>query len=261
MRVCSLASSSKGNCNIVYTDDEILLVDMGISLRELEEKFIRLKLDMSKIVGVLISHEHSDHTKGILSLVRKFNIPIYCHYDAVDGVLNKTKMSSLCVSRFADSEFKVGSFTVSAFKVCHDVCCVGFNIKESNNKISIVTDLGHTTREIVERLYDSRLVILEANHDENMVIKSTKYPAVLKRRILSDHGHLSNISSAKVVAELAQHNVKQILFAHLSEENNTSALCYSTVCDYLNSVGIAPDVNIKLDIAKPHGIGPIFLIT
>lgn len=261
MRVCSLASSSKGNCNIVYTDNEILVVDMGITLKDLEEKFLRLKLDANNIVGVLVSHEHSDHTKGILSLVRKYNVPVYCHYDSVDGVINKTKISSLCINRFSDNEFKIGSFKVSCFKVCHDVCCVGFNIVESGNKVSIVTDLGHTTKEIVERLYDSRLVILEANHDEKMVVASTKYPAVLKRRILSDHGHLSNISSAKVVAQLAQHNVKQIVFAHLSEENNTPALCYSTICEYLNSVGVVPEVNIKLDIAKPNGVGPIFLIT
>jgi phosphoribosyl 1,2-cyclic phosphodiesterase len=261
MRVCSLASSSKGNCSIVYNDNEILIVDMGITLKDLEEKLTRLKLNIENVVGVLVSHEHSDHTKGILSLVRKYNVPIYCHYDAVDGVINKTKISSLCVTRFSDTEFKVGSFKVSCFKVCHDVCCVGFNVIENQNKISIVTDLGHTTKEIVERLYDSRLVILEANHDEKMVVASTKYPAVLKRRILSDHGHLSNISSAKVVAELAQHNVRQVVFAHLSEENNTPALCYSTICDYLSSVGIVPDVNIKLDIAKPNGVGPIFLIT
>ena len=200
MRVCSLASSSKGNCNIVYTDDEILVIDMGIPLKDLEEKFIRLKLDPNKIVGVLVSHEHTDHTKGILSLVRKYNVPIYCHYDSVDGVINKTKISSLCINRFADAEFKVGGFKVSCFKVCHDVCCVGFNIFESGNKVSIVTDLGHTTKEIVERLFDSRLVILESNHDEKMVAASTKYPAVLKKRILSDHGHLSNINCAKVVA-------------------------------------------------------------
>ena len=261
MRVCSLASSSKGNCNIVYTEDEILIIDMGVSLKELEEKLSRLKLDIGKVVGVLVSHEHSDHTKGILSLVRKYSIPIYCHYNAVDGVINKTKISSLCISRFSDNEFKVCSFLVSAFRVSHDVHCVGFNIKENGNKISIVTDLGYTTKEIVERLYDSRLVILESNHDEKMVLASTKYPPVLKKRILGDQGHLSNINCAKVVAELAQHNVRQVVFAHLSEENNTPALCYSTICDYLTSVGVVPNVNIKLDIAKPQGVGPIFLVT
>lgn len=260
MKVCSLASSSKGNCTVVYNEQEILLVDMGITLKDLEEKFDRLKLDMSRIVGVLISHEHSDHTKGILSLARKYDIPIYCHYDSVDGVIKKTKVSSLCITRFADSEFKVGHFRVLSFKVSHDVPCVGYNIFENSNKISIVTDLGYTTKDIVERLFESRLVILEANHDEDMVLASTKYPPILKQRILSNRGHLSNINSAKVVAELAVHGVRQVLFAHLSEENNTPSLCYSTICDYLASKGITPNVNIKLDIARPNGVGPIFVI-
>ena len=137
---------------------------------------------------------------------------------------------------------------------------MGFNIYENERKISIVTDLGYTTNVIVEKLYESRLVILEANHDEKMLVASTKYPAMLKNRILSNKGHLSNINSAKVVASLAQHNVKQILFAHLSEETNTPAKCYDTICNYLTSVGIEPQVNIKLDIARPLGVGPIYII-
>ena len=120
--------------------------------------------------------------------------------------------------------------------------------------------MGYTTNDVVEKLYDSRLVILEANHDEKMLVASTKYPAMLKNRILSNKGHLSNTSSAKVVASLAQHNVKQILFAHLSEETNTPDKCYETICRYLHSVGITPQVNIKLDIARPYGVGPIYVI-
>lgn len=259
MRFCSLASSSKGNCHIVYSDSEILLVDMGITLKDLEEKFARLKLNMDNIIGVVISHEHSDHTKGILSLVRKYNVPIYCHYDTADKVIEKCKISSLCVTRFQEIKFSVGSFTVEPFRVSHDVCCVGFNIYEKLNKISIVTDLGYTTNEIVEKLYDSRLVVLEANHDEKMVLAGSYHPA-LKQRVLGKCGHLSNINSAKVIASLAQHGVRQVLLAHLSEENNTPTLCYSTICDYLNSVGIVPNVNIKIDIAKPYGVGPIFLL-
>ena len=133
------------------------------------------------------------------------------------------------------------------------------NIYENSNKISIVTDLGYTTNVVVQRLYDSRLVILEANHDEKMVMTG-KYPPILKSRILSKKGHLSNTNSAKVVAELAQHNVKQIVFGHLSEENNTPQVCYDTIAKYLESVGIEPQVNIKLDIAKPHGVGPIYVV-
>ena len=103
MKVCSLASSSKGNCTIVYINDQILIIDMGITLKELEDKLIRLKLDPDLIIGVLITHEHSDHTKGLLSLVRKYNVPVYCHFDAVEGVLQKTKISSICITRFAST--------------------------------------------------------------------------------------------------------------------------------------------------------------
>ena len=259
MKVCSLASSSKGNCTAIYNERQIVLVDMGITLKDLEEKFNKLHLDMANLVGVVITHEHSDHVKGIGALVKKYGVPIFCHYNSFAGVLYKTKLQQMNVIRFNDSPFILGDFIVESFHVSHDVFCVGYNIYENSNKISIMTDLGYTTKDIVERLYDSRLVILEANHDENMV-RTGPYPAMLKARVLGDKGHLSNTASAKVVVELAQHNVKQVLFAHLSEENNTPDLCYSTICDYISSCGIEPNVHIKLDIAKPYGLGPIFVI-
>ena len=259
MKVCSLASSSKGNCTIVYSEDEILLVDMGITLKDLEEKLKILKLDINKVIGVVLSHEHTDHTKGVAALTKKYLVPVFCHFDAYDGVLKKTKLTGASVIRFSFAGFEIGGFRVEPFKVSHDVHCVGFNIFENSNKISIVTDLGYTTKDIVEKLYDSRLVILEANHDEQMVIDGP-YPPILKARILGRQGHLSNINSAKVVVDIAQHNVKQVLFAHLSEENNTPEVCYNTICDYLVSKGVQPNVHILLDIAKPCGLGPIFVI-
>ncbi len=258
MKVCSLASSSKGNCTIVYNENEILVVDMGIAYKEFAQKIELLKLDINNVVGVIISHEHSDHVKGLQTFFRTLRKPIYCHYNSIDGIMRRTKLSSSSFVRF-DNSFRLGSFDIHPFEVSHDVFCVGYNIFENDNKISIVTDLGYTTNVVVENLFDSRLVILEANHDEKMLMNGP-YPAILKSRILSKKGHLSNVSSAKVVAELAQHNVKQILFAHLSEENNTPEVCYNTICDYLESVGITPQVNIKLDIAKPMGVGPVFVI-
>lgn len=258
MKICSLASSSKGNCTIVYNDNEILIVDLGIVYKELVEKLELLKLDVNNVTGVIITHEHSDHTKGVQTFFRATGKPIYCHYNSADGILKKNKIPMSALIRF-DGEFRVGAFDVYPFEVSHDVFCVGYNIFENDNKISIVTDLGYTTNAVVEKLYDSRLVILEANHDEKM-LATGPYPAVLKSRILSKKGHLSNVCSARVVAELAQHNVRQILFAHLSEENNTPELCYNTICEYLESVGITPQVNIKMDIAKPRGMGPIFVV-
>lgn len=260
MRVCSLASSSKGNCTILYSEGTKILIDMGITLKDLEEKLEKLHLDAGELSGVIISHEHIDHTKGLTALYKKYRTPIYCHYNSIDGVMSKTKLPREAFVRFSTIKFNLGDFEIDPFEVSHDVFCVGFSIYFDNKKMSIVTDVGHTTDALVEKLYNSRLVILEANHDEKMLVASTKYPPMLKNRILSDRGHLSNINSAKVVAKLAQHNVKQILFAHLSEETNTPDKCYSTICEYLNKVGIEPQGNIKLDIAKPYGIGPIYLI-
>ena len=258
MKVCSLASSSKGNCTIVYNDHQILVVDMGITFKEFEEKLALLKLDINNVIGAIVSHEHGDHIKGLLAFYNKKNKNIYCHYNSVDGIIRKIKVPSSALVRF-DGKFKLGDFVIDPFEVSHDVFCVGFNIFENQNKISIVTDLGYTTNTVIQRLYDSRLVILEANHDEKMVMAG-KYPPILKTRILSKRGHLSNSSSARVVAELAEHNVKQVVFGHLSEENNTPEVCYNTIAQYLKTVGIEPQVNIKLDIAKPCGVGPIFVI-
>ncbi|MCI5497031.1 MAG: MBL fold metallo-hydrolase [Firmicutes bacterium] len=258
MKVCSLASSSKGNCTIVYNENQILIVDMGIPYKEFLEKLQLLGLDIDNVIGAVVSHEHCDHIKGLLAFYNATGKKIFCHYNSVDGIIKKIKISKSALVRF-DSKFELGDFVIDPFEVSHDVFCVGFNIYENSNKISIVTDLGYTTNVVVQRLYDSRLVILEANHDEKMVMTG-KYPPILKSRILSKKGHLSNTNSAKVVAELAQHNVKQIVFGHLSEENNTPQVCYDTIAKYLESVGIEPQVNIKLDIAKPHGVGPIYVV-
>lgn len=258
MKVCSLASSSKGNCTIVYNENQILIVDMGITYKEFLGKLELLGLDIDNVIGAVVSHEHSDHIKGLLAFYNATGKKIYCHYNSVDGIIRKIKIPSVALVRF-DSKFELGEFVIDPFEVSHDVFCVGFNIYENSNKISILTDLGYTTNVVVQRLYDSRLVILEANHDEKMVMAG-KYPPILKSRILSKKGHLSNTNSAKVVAELAQHNVKQIVFGHLSEENNTPQVCYDTIAKYLESVGIEPQVNIKLDIAKPHGVGPIYVV-
>ena len=125
---------------------------------------------------------------------------------------------------------------------------------------SISIGSEHITNDIVERLCDSRLVILESNHDEQRLMSNPKYSLALKKRILGNNGHLSNKTTARVLCTLAQHNVKQVLLAHLSEENNTPELCYKTVTDILYQNGVVPQENIKIDIARPNGLGKIFVV-
>ena len=263
MRYCSLASSSKGNVSIVYTDTTKILIDAGIALAELEMKLQVLSVLPSEISAIIITHEHGDHIRSVGAMNRKYGTPIYCHIAAYDSLITKLgKIKPNTIYTFADTPFSVGDLVVEGYKLPHDVpYCCGFNIYHNARKISFATDLGHITEDIISRFYDSRMVILESNHDEDMLMSNPKYSYPLKQRIKGNNGHLSNIVCAKVISRLAVNNVKQMVLAHLSEENNTPQLCYKTVSNYLRSVGVEPEENIKIFIADPYQLSPIFNIT
>ena len=262
MRVCTLASSSKGNSTLIYTVSGAILVDIGITLAEIEKKLAKLRIEPEKISAVLITHEHSDHIKGVGAFSRKYNTKIYCHIDAATTLRSKLgKLKDENFVCFSDFPFEINEFKIQAFKIPHDVpCCVGYNIFWNERKVSILTDLGYADENIVSYLYNSKIVILESNHDEKKLLNNPKYSFMLKQRILGKQGHLSNIACAKVICDLAMNNVTQVLLAHLSEENNTPQLSYNTVCEYLLACGIEPGVNIKIDVAGANTIGPIFHI-
>lgn len=262
MRVVTLASSSKGNCILVYSNNTKLLIDIGITLDELERKLQVLNINPTEINGVLNTHEHIDHCKGIGAFMRKYGTPLYCHFDGCEALAKKLgKINPNLVMCFAEVPFEIGEFKVNAFKLPHDASsCVGFTIEYGEKRISIATDLGHITPSIVDNFLKSRLVILEANHDETMLLNNPKYSYLLKNRILGKNGHLSNGLSARVVERCALSGVKQIVLAHLSEENNTPDVCYNTICTYLEKVGIIEGVNIRIDISPPHDIGAVFVL-
>lgn len=262
MKVCTLASSSKGNSTLVIGDKTILLIDAGLNIKELEVKLRALGVELCDVTAILSTHEHCDHTKSIGTMLRRYKTKLYVNSDGCAALLKKIgNINEGLVINFYDLPFELGEFTITPFKLPHDsIVCYGYNIEKDNKKISIATDFGHTTTDIEKYLYNSRLVILESNHDEQKLLANPKYSAVLKQRILSKRGHLSNRTAALVVSNLAQHNVAQVVLAHLSEENNTPELCYETICDYLLSVGIVPQENIKIDIASPNKIGTVFNI-
>lgn len=263
MRVCTLASSSKGNCTIVYTDKTKILIDIGITLDDLETKLNKLNINPNEITAVINTHEHGDHLKGVGSFMRKYkNTLFFCYCDSYYSILSKLgRVDTSHVVSFVDAPFEVGEITITPFRLPHDATsCVGFSLRHGDKKMSIATDLGHITNTIIDNLLDSRLVILEANHDETMLRNNQKYSFMLKNRILGPNGHLSNINSAKVVGRLAQYGVKQVILAHLSEENNTPDLCFKTVRDYLEGIGIVEGQNIRIAVAPAHNIGGIYLL-
>lgn len=260
MKVVTLASSSKGNCILVYNDQTKILVDIGIAISELEEKLNMLGISPHEITAILNTHEHIDHTKNIGAFMRKYGAPLYCHIDGYDRVIAKLgKVDVSHIYTFVDMPFKIDNIFVRAFKVPHDaISCVGYTFDDDGKRISIATDLGHIDDEIISNLIGSRVVILESNHDEKMLLNNPNYSYFLKQRILGKSGHLSNKLCAEAIKKLVGNGTKQIVLAHLSEENNTPEIAYNTVCEYLYNYGIIEGVHIKIDVAPEHYLSHVY---
>ncbi len=260
MRVVTLASSSKGNCSLIYTANTKILIDMGIKLDECEMKLQALGINPKDIDVILNTHAHGDHTKGMGAFARKYGTKLYVHVDGRDSLIAKIgKTSTKYVNTFTELPFNVGEFIVTAFKLPHDVpCCVGYSVVCGDNKVSYATDLGDVTPDIVDNLMGSKLVILESNHDEKMLIANPEYPFILKNRILSKNGHLCNEVSAQVVLQLALTGTKQVVLAHLSEENNTPNIAYNCVAKHLEKHGLIEGTHIRVDVAPASKIGTLF---
>lgn len=261
MKIINLGSGSKGNCTLVTAGTTAILIDVGLSVAEIETKLDYLKVDPAAIAGILITHEHIDHIKSVGKLSKKYSIPVYLHNLEAACVKSKDKdLLPTLIKTFDDNDFYVGDFTISSFKLSHDAnLCLGYSIYSGGAKFSIATDLGFCPKQVVEKLKGSNVVLLEANHDENLLANNPKYPVILKRRILSNKGHLSNIASAEVISQLVG-GTSQIILGHLSEENNSPSLAYNTIKKFLAQKGIEEGKHIYIDVAYQHQLSNIFEI-
>lgn len=252
MRVCNLSSGSDGNSTYIETQNAKILVDIGLSCSEICSRLSLLNVKGEDIDAILISHEHSDHIKGLDVFASKFKTKIYVHSKGIDAVYNiMKKVPKSQFYAFEDLDFSILDLNVSTVCLPHDsVYCCGYIFSNNNRKISIITDLGHTTDVILNKIGGSSLVYLESNHDEVMLRNNPNYPSKLKSRILGKNGHLSNISCAHAIEFLAMTGTKQVMLSHLSRHNNTPQLAYDTVCNYLETRGIIEGVNIKISVAS-----------
>ena len=263
MKVITLASSSRGNSTVVVGERTKILIDAGLCLRDIENKLKKIDVNPSEINAILITHEHIDHTKGVGAFMRKHkNTYLVLHEKCAAAVIRRAGEVDLRrVAAFTEKPFNLGEFRARAFCIPHDCsACVGFVLEKEGKKISIATDFGHIATGLVENFYNSNLVILESNHDEKKLLANPKYSASLKQRILSNYGHISNNTAAKIICELAQNNVSQVVLAHLSPENNTPELAYNTICNQLIAAGITPGLHIKIDVANQFDVGTVFTI-
>ena len=248
MRVCNLSSGSDGNLTYIESENAKILVDIGLSCKETETRLNLLKVNPQSIDAILISHEHSDHIKGMEAFAQKYKTKIYVHKDGVFSLSRKIKKPLNIVAY--DDDFKVGDLDVHSIMVPHDVeRCSAYAISENEKKVSIITDLGHTTPEIIKNISGSSLVFIEANHDIETLLANPNYPAVLKQRILSKKGHLSNKDSASAILELVKTGTRQIVLSHLSRENNSPNLAFTYISDWLEQNGVIQGQNVKIDVA------------
>ena len=255
MVFCSLYSGSSGNSMFITSDRAKILIDAGLPGKKIDEALKAIDEETKNIDGIFITHEDSDHIKGVGVISRKYDIPIYANADtwsAMEGSLGKIKEHNIKVID-KRSVTEIGDLNIKAFNIPHDASGpMGYTVSDGKKNISVATDFGTFTREIYDNVKDSEVILLESNHDVNM-LKFGPYPYQLKRRILSEIGHLSNDDCGNAIVELVKcGNNKKIILGHLSNTNNQPDLAYATVLDVLNDNGIKNNEDIILTMANRH---------
>lgn len=255
MRLCSIASGSSGNCIYVGSDCAHVLIDAGISGRRVEAGLNSLELTGRDLDGILITHEHSDHIKGLGVLARKYNIPIYATGGTVDAMVRSGSLGKIPEGIFReireDEPFLIKDLVVNPFTIPHDAAQpVGYRLECGEHSVGIATDLGKYNEYIIENLQNLDALLLEANHDIRM-LQVGRYPYYLKQRIMGDRGHLSNENAGQLLCRLLHDNLKAVFLGHLSKENNYEELAYETVCSEV-TMGDNPykSKDFKIQVAK-----------
>ena len=244
IRVCSIASGSSGNCTFIESGEKRILIDAGISRKRIVEGLSELGVSADSLDAIFVTHEHTDHIKGIPMMAKMFEIPIYATKPTLDEIIYKDKKGEidrrLVHSVTPDESYIFGDMDIVPYHISHDAACpVGYTVRMGEHKVSLATDLGVYDDYIVENLKGSDVLFLESNHDITMV-ETGPYPYQLKLRILGHKGHLSNEASGSLLSEIMRGGtaLKKVFLSHLSKENNYPRLAYEAVkCQIWEELG------------------------
>ncbi|HEY4651290.1 MAG TPA: MBL fold metallo-hydrolase [Pontibacter sp.] len=252
LQITSLNSGSNGNCYYIGNEREAVLVDAGISCRETEKRMMRLGLSMRKVKAIFISHEHSDHIRGVAVLARKYNLPVYITPDTqYHGRLSQEPFTA--VNFTAYEPVQVGQLTVTAFPKWHDASDPhSFMVSCEDIHVGVFTDIGEPCEHVIRHFRQCHAAFLEANYDDGL-LDSGRYPYYLKQRIRSKHGHLSNEQALTLFTEHKPEHMSHLLLSHLSKDNNNPDLL-KQLFD-LNAAGT------EIVIASRYQETPIYTIT
>ena len=263
MKFCSLYSGSSGNSIFIASDNTRVLIDAGLAGKKIDDALKHIGEESSSIDGIFITHEHIDHIKGVGVLSRKYDIPIYANdntWAVMEKNIGKIKEHNI---RIMDrrSSITINDLEIRSFNIPHDaIAPVGYTVSYAGKNASVVTDFGVFTEEIRDNIIDSDIILLESNHDINM-LRMGPYPYNLKLRVLGENGHLSNEDCGNAIVSLIKSDKKkQIMLGHLSGTNNHPDLAYQTVVDVLSANGIRPGDDVTLQLASRHNPSEIILL-
>lgn len=246
LRIYPLYSGSSGNSTLVRSDNCNILIDVGLGYKTTLSALKAHNLSPEDISAIVVTHEHVDHIGGICQFVRRCPVKVYAPSKIVGVVCERAMYSEVYG---VDGRFDVGDLTADVYKCSHDsAACVGYRFTDGHDSVASVTDTGCTNSLLVDFLAPCHTVQLESNHDVDM-LKNGPYPYQLKRRILSDVGHLSNAQAAEVLQQLVGSNVKKVILAHLSEHNNTAELAFRTAVDAYADKGLYEGRDIDVYVA------------
>ena len=248
MRFSVLASGSSGNAVYVENDEHAFLVDVGLSGKKMEQLFAEVDRSMKKLTGILVTHEHSDHIKGLGVVARKYNVPIFANaktWDAMDGLIGNIP-TDLRFHFDMETTKTFGSMDINSFAVSHDAADPMFyTFHDNGRKLVVITDTGYVSDRMKGHISAADAYVFESNHDVGM-LQMGRYPWSVKRRILSDVGHVSNEDAAVAMSEVVSEKQTQIYLSHLSKDNNMKDLARLTVQQTLLSCGVVTGEYVHL---------------
>ena len=228
MQFCALASGSSGNCFYIEKGDNAILIDCGISSKQIVERLTLLKKSPERVKAIFVTHEHGDHTKGVDVFASRFKVPIYATKRTVMSRFLCRDESLIHTIKNKES-LKVNGLRIEAFPKSHDAADpVSYLIEADKKRVSTITDVGYGCKNVIEHIALSDGLVLESNHDQKM-LKYGPYPDYLKKWVASDVGHLSNSQAALLVLEHAKTCLKELVLGHLSENNNTEEKALQTM--------------------------------
>ncbi len=263
LEFCSFSSGSSGNSYLVKSDTSAILIDVGIAGKKIIEGLNVNGLGLEDLDGILITHEHLDHVKSIRMIGRKaINAEVYGTYSTLEEI-GENKLPKDRWSPLPDfEEFPVGDIAVKPFALSHDaVDPVGYTLRHGDRQVTIITDTGIVTDEMFNEMVNANLLVIEANHEVN-ILRMGSYPFALQQRILSDYGHLSNEACGDALCKMMEKrkDIPKVFLAHLSGENNTPSQAYLTIRNSLFEKDYYVDRHLELSVLSRHEVSPIYKV-